>query len=270
MLRFIKRKSPDQGNAKIESGVATNVGLVRDINEDSLLRLDIPEFAIPAGIYAVADGLGGHEGGELASQLALNIFSECVTESIRTLGKDSATLFFDYDFVSQMLIDAVQTANTEVYIQAQSKANRMGTTLAAVLVLDSKAYIVNVGDSRVYLLDDTRFHQVTKDHSLVADLVATGAISTDDIYTHPQRNIITRSLGTQNDIEVDVYSEDFKPGVYLVVCSDGLWEMVRDEQMKDIILRSGNVQDACDRLVQAANENGGVDNIAVVIAKAVL
>jgi serine/threonine protein phosphatase PrpC len=265
MIRFFKRKlTPNRINADV--GLATHTGMVRSINEDSITCTDLPKVYIAVKICAVADGLGGYEGGEIASKAALEAFVRSVTESVNKQDKDAKKR--DSDFITNMLIEAVKVANTEVYVQAQSGNRRMATTLAAVLILDTKAYVVNVGDSRVYSLDGDNLRRITADHSLVAELVASGTITPDEIYTHPQRNMITRCLGVQSDVQSDTFIEDFKPGNSLMICSDGLWEMVRDNQIKEIILRSSSAQSACDSLVEEANKNGGVDNISVIIVKA--
>ena len=265
MIRFFKRKLiTNRINADV--GLATHTGMVRSINEDSIICTDLPQVYIAVKICAVADGLGGYEGGEIASKVALEAFIKSVTDSISKLDNDAKKR--DSDFITHTLIEAVQAANTEVYVQAQSGNRRMATTLAAVLILDAKAYVVNVGDSRVYSLDGDNLRRITTDHSLVAELVASGTITPDEIYTHPQRNMITRCLGVQSDVQADTFIEDFKPGKLLLICSDGLWEMVRDAQIKEILLRSSSAQAACDSLVEVANKNGGKDNISVIIIKA--
>ena len=265
MIRFFKRKLiPNRINADV--GLATHTGMVRSINEDSIICIDLPQADIAIRICAVADGLGGYKGGEIASKVALGAFVKSVTESVNKQDKDAKKR--DSDFITNMLIEAVQAANTEVYVQAQSGNNRMATTIAAALMLDTKAYIVNVGDSRVYSHDGDNLRRITTDHSLVAELVASGTITPDEIYTHPQRNMITRCLGVQSDVQADTFIEDFKPGKLLLICSDGLWEMVRDNQIKATLLQSSSAQSACDTLVEAANKNGGKDNISVVIIKA--
>jgi PPM family protein phosphatase len=267
MISFFRRKLfPSRINLDI--GLATHTGKVRKLNEDSMICIDLSKADNSVRACAVADGMGGYEGGEIASKSALEAFGKSLTEAINTLNKDGKKPLFENDFIMRMLIEAVRSANTEVYNQAQSRNNKMGTTIAAALILNEQVCIVNVGDSRVYCLDGDNLRQITTDHSLVAELVAAGTITRDEIYTHPRRNMITRCLGTQSNVEADTFLEDLKAGNAFLICSDGLWEMVRDNQIKDILLQSSNAQAACDRLVEAANENGGVDNISVVILKA--
>jgi serine/threonine protein phosphatase PrpC len=143
----------------------------------------------------------------------------------------------------------------------------MGTTITATVVIADTAYIANVGDSRTYLFSDKGLKKLTEDHSLIARLIAIGIAKPEEIYTHPRKSEIYRSLGNDQDIEVDTFVQRLKPGDCLMLCSDGLWEMVRDEQLAEILRAESHPQAACDKLIQVANENGGEDNIAVIIVK---
>jgi PPM family protein phosphatase len=256
----------------IDTGKATSVGLVRSHNEDSFLLLELSLGGGLEGIYfglaAVADGLGGHEGGEIASDLALRVLARSMVNTvvIPALTADAAAP--DRESVSQRLRESVQQANSEVYAQGQLKHNGMATTLVAAAVVGQTACIANVGDSRGYLLEESSLRQISKDHSLVWEMVEGGKIQADDIYTHPLRSIISRCLGTGPKIEVDLFQQELKPGSSLLLCSDGLWEMVRDNEIQDILLAADSAQSACERLVARANEHGGVDNITVVMLKA--
>lgn len=254
---------------KYDIGWATDNGMVRKHNEDSLLTLELRLLdgfeGISADLYAVADGVGGHEGGEVASSLALRVLTSKVLEFLLLPGLKGEIENVNQGFLSKVLVEGIKIANSEVYSQGQGKNSDMATTLAAVLVIDSTAYIANVGDSRVYSLDGDKLTQVTTDHSLVASLVSAGEITQEEIYTHPQRNIITRCLGTEADVEVDLFTEEVKSGISLILCSDGLWEMVRDNTIKDIVLKAENPQKAYEQLIKTANKNGGMDNISVVI-----
>lgn len=256
---------------KIDVGHASDVGLVRSLNEDSLitLRLVLGEGSrdISFGLYAVADGVGGYEGGEIASNLALRVLAGSIVKSLLLPKLQGELHGLNQELVSQVLIDGVKAANSEVFAQGQVRGNSIGTTLAAALVIEDTAYITNVGDSRVYLLEDEQLRQVTTDHSLVAALVAAGEITPEEVYAHPRRNVITRCLGTRESVEVDLFTEELKPGNSLILCSDGLWEMVRDNEIKDIVLKADNAQAACEQLVELANQNGGVDNISAIVVK---
>ena len=257
--------------AAVQSGKASHKGTVRPLNEDGLLSL---EFSFVAGtegrffgLYAVADGVGGCEGGEIASRLALQVLAESLIDSLLLPALQLSSVNLTRQLVLQRLEDAVKKANNEVCFYGYEKDIDMGTTLAAALVIDSTAYIANVGDSRVYLLNGEQTRRITTDHSLVASLVAAGEITPEEVYTHPRRNVITRCLGMQPDIEVDTFTEELKPGDSLLICSDGLWEMVRDDKISEVLRQSPGPQSACDQLVEVANQNGGVDNISAVVVK---
>jgi len=254
-----------------ESGRASNTGLIRANNEDSLVTFEsFIEWETKIqflGIYAVADGVGGNKDGEVASNLAVRIFAESLIRSLRLPRFKHVKANFTKDSIRRALVEAVGTANEIVYIKGQKKGCRMATTLVALLIINTTAYIVNVGDSRVYIKENNQFKQITKDDSLVAKLVDAGEITPEEIYSHPQRNIITHCLGTQKFLQVTPAMQKLKLGNTLLLCSDGLWEMVRDNEIKDIIAKNHNPQTACKRLVQVANEKGGNDNISVIIVK---
>jgi protein phosphatase len=154
------------------------------------------------------------------------------------------------------------------YGREHSDARGLGSTLTAALIIDGQAYIANVGDSRTYLLRDDMLQRITRDHSLVARLVEAGQIEPEEVYDHPNRNLIYRSLGAgKADVEVDVFTEALRPGDVLLLCSDGLWEMVRDPELERVLLEERDLERACELLVQRANENGGEDNITAVLVR---
>jgi len=264
-----KHTSLESRSLKVEVGKASHKGMVRDHNEDSLVSFELLFYEDATerffGLYAVADGIGGYEGGEIASRLALLVFAENVVGSLLLPGLNSETHRLNQEVALQILTEGVKTANNQVYTQAEQSG--MGTTLAAVLIIDTMAYIANVGDSRVYLLNQGQLRQITNDHSLVASLVAAGEITPEEVYTHPRRNIITRCLGMQPDIEVDLFTEELHPGDSVLLCSDGLWEMVRDNEIQEVAIKADDAQFACERLVKLANQNGGVDNVSVIMVK---
>jgi serine/threonine protein phosphatase PrpC len=245
--------------------------MVRSLNEDGLLSMVLSSLGGPKGmffgLYAVADGVGGCEGGEIASNLALRVLAANTVNSLLLPELMPEAHDLNKEFALQALADGVEAANNEVYIQAQANGNNMGTTLAAALVVNGTAYIANVGDSRIYLLEGEQLRQVTTEHSLVAALVAAGDVAPGEIYTHPRRNIITRCLGAQQNLQVDLFAETLKPGRSLLLCSDGLWEMVRDDEIRDAIVKAQNPKAGCEQLLELANQNGGVDNISVILVK---
>lgn len=256
---------------KIDVGQATHQGMIRSSNEDSLLMLQFrPEGASAVtsfGLYAVADGVGGHHAGEVASNLAIQVLAKSLEKSLILPNLEVAQRGLDKQHISRVLSEAIKSANREVYARGKSEGTDMGTTMAAALIIDTTAYIANVGDSRVYLLEGKQLRQITTDHSIVATLLAAGLITAQEIYTHPRRNIITRSLGIQEDVEVDLFEEKLKNGTSLLLCSDGLWEMVRDDMIKEVLLKATSPQSACEQLLELANRGGGIDNISVLIVK---
>ncbi len=227
--------------------------------------------AAPAGrlwstSFIVADGLGGADSGEVASKLATlttwralhdRVWEPAVSGEPRRRGPCGPGR-------------GRQEANRAVY-QARTEANsEMSTTITLALAIDGRAHVANVGDSRTYLYGAGRLRAVTKDHSLVQRLVNTGQISPAQVYTHPQRNLIYQSIGDRADVQVDLFDLDLHADDRLVLCSDGLWEMVRDEGIEEALLAEPDPQRACDRhLVRHANLAGGEDNISVIIVQAV-
>jgi protein phosphatase len=227
---------------RIVAGVATDTGRVRDHNEDS--------YVVEPPLYAIADGMGGAKAGEVASQLAL--------ETIVDLRRTGETA----------LEDDVRQANRIVFARSEEdpKFAGMGTTLTAVLASAEALHLVHVGDSRAYLLREGRLRQLTQDHTLVDRMVAAGEISRDEADVHPQRNVLIRSLGTEPKIDVDAQDVGLLEGDRVLICSDGLTDMVTEDQIVAILdVTRGNPQDAADRLVRAANRAGGVDNITAIV-----
>ena len=244
---------PDEG-AKLASaagntpepvafGSRTDVGRVREHNEDSL-------FVAPP-LFVVADGMGGHAAGEVASELAIQTIS------------DLAPAYPN----GPMLGMAVETANQVVYKAAQENDRRtgMGTTVTAAMVMGGRLVIAQVGDSRAYLLSGGRLQQLTRDHSLMAEMIEAGQITPEEARVHPKRNFITRALGTAPTVHPDLYELNVSPGDRLLLCSDGLCGMLDDEAITKILGAYRNPQLCADELVNAANEAGGHDNITAVV-----
>jgi len=230
---------------KIEVGSATDIGRVRERNEDSVL-VDPP-------LYVVADGMGGHRGGQVASQVALETMEELGTEG------------------GGSLAEHVHRANRAVWDRSveDEQLSGMGTTLTAARVEGTNALIAHVGDSRAYLLRDGVLRQLTSDHTLVARMVKSGEISEAEADVHPHKNVLTRALGTDEQVEVDEDSIALVDGDRLLLCSDGLTGMVTEDQIQAILENSDQPQQAADRLVKAANRAGGIDNISVVVLDAI-
>lgn len=230
---------------RIEIGSATDIGRVRERNEDSVL-VDPP-------LFAVADGMGGHRGGDVASQVALETMEHLEGERAGSL------------------VDHVRSANRAVWERSlgDERLSGMGTTLTAVRVDGDHIDLAHVGDSRAYLLRNDSLRQLTDDHTLVARMVRSGEITEAEAEVHPHKNVMTRALGTEEEIEVDGESIRLEDGDRLLLCSDGLTGMVTEDQIQAILEASPSPQNAAERLVRAANRAGGVDNISVVVLRAI-
>ena len=246
-------------------------------NEDSTLALVFERvhesLSAPAGVFIVADGLGGHDNGQLASRVAINIIAERVVRELlagpldqeKSEGEAAKPAKLDEDTAVAILHGAVADANDILVQMNQQDKTDMGSTLTGFMVVGDQAYIVNVGDSRTYMVRGGQIYQLTTDHSLVAQLVAGGLIQPEDVYTHPQRSQIFRSLGDKHNVQIDIFKQQIHPGDILLSCSDGLWEMVRNPQIESILNQAPNPQVACSQLLETANTNGGEDNVSAVV-----
>ncbi|SHF20452.1 protein phosphatase [Caldanaerobius fijiensis DSM 17918] len=235
----------------------TDVGNARENNEDGYYIKNDDEFKL----FIVADGMGGHNAGEVASSLAIKSVVDYFEKNYKQLVKD------DYEII-RFIKEAIVEGNSEVFKKAtlNKSMSGMGTTLTLLLIENGKYFIGHIGDSRAYLIRDKKIKQISNDHSLVAELIRQGSITENEARVHPQRNIITRALGTCNDIEIDIVIDEISPGDIILLCTDGLTNMLTDQEILDIV--NDNEPDrACDELIKAANDKGGYDNITVVIAK---
>ena len=225
----------------VKVGAATDIGQVREGNEDSYL--------VVAPLYAVADGMGGHRGGEVASSLAL--------ETVQSL----------FERKEGSLADQVAQANRAVFERSQNDraVSGMGTTLTAALIDGNKVHLVHVGDSRAYLLRGGQLTQLTEDHTLVHRMVVEGEITAEEAETHPHRSILTRALGVDEKVQVDEGDVQVESGDRLLLCTDGLTGMVPEDEIQEIMLEAPDPQEAVDRLVTVANRAGGIDNITAVV-----
>jgi serine/threonine protein phosphatase PrpC len=248
-------------------GYCTDVGQERSLNEDSLLTLDLtPVFrskSATVGLYAVADGMGGHEAGDVASQAAITAVAQMAIRDVLRPAAAGEPL----PDLGEWLTKASQAATKVVYDRRLEVGSDMGTTLVMALFVGDTATVSNVGDSRAYHLKPDGIVQVSVDHSLVERLVATGQITPEEAADHPQKNVIYRVIGDKASVENDIYEQRLAPGEALLLCSDGLDGMVDDDQIWHIWRTSTSPQEASRRLVEAANEAGGVDNITVVIVQ---
>ena len=250
-------------------GRRSDVGSQRELNEDSLLTLEIERVlqseSKPVGLYVVADGMGGHSAGEVASALAINALARSVlTKLMLPVVEEAVEAELDY---GTLLKEACLEANRAVHERARKARSDMGTTLVVALAVGSEAYIANIGDSRAYRVNQREIQQITTDHSLVERLIATGQITKEEARTHPQRNVIYRTVGDKPQVEVDIFHESLKRGDWLVLCSDGLHGLVEDSQIQQTVTTCLHPQEACEELVRLANVAGGDDNITVIALK---
>ena len=250
---------------RISADAQSDVGRKRKGNEDALCLNDEQR------LYVVADGMGGHAAGEVASRVAVDAIAEFVE---LTGGNQEITWPFGLDdtisYEGNRLKTAVRHANTRVIEATRESAEYegMATTVAAVLVDGDIANLAHVGDSRIYLWNGEGIEQLTRDHSWVNEQIENGAISPEQARSHPLRNVVTRALGGRADLVVDIQSRRMEPGNMLLLCSDGLTTMVPDDGIARILRESeGDVARATTALVSEANERGGEDNITVVLLK---
>lgn len=248
---------------RIKSFGYSDVGKRREKNEDSMLVND------EMYLYAVADGMGGHQGGDFASQLT----TETVNETVKALEEDPDTTLQEGgsiktgDFQSYLRY-AIKLSSRRVFDFAHGNPalRGMGTTVVALLFRKNKAYVANVGDSRGYRIRDNEIAQITKDHSLVGEQIRAGILTEEEARGHRLKNIITRSVGFQEDVEADIDIRVVKEGDRFLLCSDGLSNLMHDNEIRDVVATS-SPESAVRKLIDIANERGGEDNITVILAE---
>lgn len=231
----------------------SHIGLVRQLNEDGYA---IAEHIQPFGVAVIADGMGGHLAGEVASSLAV----ETVVKHIET--KPDTENFDPLD----LLAEAMQAANGVVYERSCSSQglSGMGTTLVAAMLSNDRIYLGHIGDSRGYLFHDGVLRQLTDDHTYVNELFKTGKITAEEMIFHPQRNIVTRAVGTDKSVQADLSQLDWAEGDILLLCSDGLTNMVSTSEITEVLLQDTTLEAKVDQLIDRALNAGGADNITVV------
>jgi len=264
---IVNNQNPRYDLQQLISAGGQSVGKQRELNEDSLLALTSTMAGnsgnLPFGLYIIADGMGGHQFGEVASNAA-----------IRTVAGYVLRKFHSYLF--QLKTDTMDESFQEIMLAAVSEAQRAiqreapgsGTTLTAALVLGQQITVAHVGDSRAYFVyPDGRIEAITRDHSLVKRLEELGHISPEEAENYPHRNVLYRALGQGEILEPDIFTIAFPQPAYLMICSDGLWGVVSEQDLVRSINEAPNLQRACQNLVTAANAAGGPDNISVVLAQ---
>ena len=233
----------------------THTGLVRTTNQDSFKKGIINE----AIAYAVVcDGMGGVNGGHIASNMATSVIEKDLSLNIYPL--------ITSEMIKPIIEDAVKNANNKIYRESikDKELNGMGTTCVLALVMNGTAHIINVGDSRAYLIKDKKITQITKDHSIVQELIDFGQITETEAKNHPQKNIITRALGTEKEVVIDYYDFPFEDNIILL-CSDGLSNYLSEEEILKFLSENDNLESACQNMIDAVNNRGGNDNITVVV-----
>jgi len=247
-------------------GIASDVGILRDNNEDACFGMqwhsitvdDRPDF----GLFIVADGMGGHLDGERASGVAVQTLAAEMLDSIYV------PMLKDFNAGSSPTI-------LEALVNASEKANRAvikrvpggGTTLSAVAIVGNLAYLVHVGDSRAYLLHENKIEQLTTDHTLVQRLIEMKELTLEEAEHYPQKNVLYRAIGQNEQLKMERLIRTLPPGSQVLICTDGLWDLVEEDAIRDVTMESSSPQEACDNLVRIANDRGGTDNITVIVFK---
>lgn len=236
----------------------SDVGKLRNINQDAVYYVE--DERLP--IYMVADGMGGHKSGEYASNLSIHVVSRLYNEKREDMisGKLEIPKFIN---------DAFKAANETIVKEGadDESIRKMGTTLTMILLKDGEAYIGHIGDSRAYMIRGGDIVQLTHDHSLVAELLRSGSITESEARVHPQKNVITKALGTDSELNPDIYTKELQKDDILFLCTDGLTNMIEDADIKKRILMATELQEVCVMLTNEANELGGPDNITILMAK---
>lgn len=237
-------------------GAVSDVGLRRINNQDSMFASSDNEFPL----FIVADGMGGHNAGDIASYMA-------VEGIVKYLKNRKAELNSEKN-IKKIIKEAVEDVNDRIYLKSFEVPAYfgMGTTITLAYIYNSKIFIGHVGDSRAYLINNNKIKQITEDHTLVNELIKNGSITPAEAINHPQRNLITRAIGTSCKIEMDFYIVDINKDDVFILCSDGLSNMVGEDTILDVINNNSNdnIDDMCNTLIELAKDNGGKDNITVI------
>ncbi len=232
----------------------TDIGRKRKLNQDCVYTCEVPLGNLP-NLFIVADGMGGHNAGDYASAYTVKAIEREV-------------MMCEEKEPIRIMREAIECANVEIFRKAAAEEDfkGMGTTVVVATVVDDILYVANVGDSRLYLIDE-QIQQITKDHSLVEEMVRIGEIDRSAARSHPDKNIITRAIGASETIEIDFFEVDLKKGDLILMCSDGLTNMIEDEDIRMVVRAQRDVVQIVEELIKVANHNGGKDNIAVIIVE---
>ena len=253
---------------RLSFGQLSDIGMVRSNNQDAAFCMlstaasddDVPDF----GLFIVADGMGGYQEGERASAITVRTVVRHVLEEIFTPMLESRMHEPERPPIADVLREAVQRANKAV----TTELSEGGTTATITVILGDLVYIAHVGDSRAYMITDDGIEQITRDHSLVQRLIELEQLTPEEAAEHPQRNVLYKAIGQSESLEVDTITRRLQPRARLLLCSDGLWNLVSEETINDMVHQYPDPQEVCNRLVKLANERGGADNITVVLVQA--
>lgn len=231
----------------------THIGRRRDMNQDYMYTSTTPVGSLP-NLFVVADGMGGHNAGEYASRFTVDKVVEVISQN----GQQEPVA---------AMKEALTEANSQLLEEAGADPSKsgMGTTVVAATVIGDLLYVANIGDSRLYVIDHEAIRQITRDHSLVEEMVRLGEMDKAAAKVHPDKNIITRAIGVTRELAVDFFEVKLRPEDMILLCSDGLTNMVEDEEIKEIVLEQKNIVEKAEKLINTANENGGKDNITVIL-----
>lgn len=258
---------PEPG-VRLLFGQLSDVGMVRGNNQDAVFSFlssgtsddDLPDF----GLFVVADGMGGHQEGERASSVTTRMIARHVLDEILKPMLERRMNDPDRPGIADILREAVKQANEAVTTEIPDG----GTTATAAVILGDLVHIAHVGDSRAYMITDDGMEQVTRDHSLVQRLIELDQLTPEEAAEHPQRNVLYKAIGQSETLEADTITRRLQPNARLLLCSDGLWNMVLEDTIQEVIKQASTPQDACNQLVKLANERGGPDNITVALVQA--
>ncbi len=231
----------------------THIGRRRDMNQDYMYTSTTPVGSLP-NLFVVADGMGGHNAGEYASRFTVDKVVEVISQN----GQQEPVA---------AMKEALTEANSQLLEEAGADPSKsgMGTTVVAATVIGDLLHVANIGDSRLYVIDHEAIRQITRDHSLVEEMVRLGEMDKAAAKVHPDKNIITRAIGVTRELAVDFFEVKLRPEDMILLCSDGLTNMVEDEEIKEIVLEQKNIVEKAEKLINTANENGGKDNITVIL-----
>ncbi len=237
----------------IKTAYLTDTGKKRELNEDTIYASEKPVGNLP-NLFIVADGMGGHNAGDFASNFTVNTLVEEVEASFE---KNPSIIFQK----------ALNVANLKLrqFASEDAKKRGMGTTVVAATCMGKYLQVANVGDSRLYIINNTTIKQITTDHSYVEEMIRRGNLERENARSNPNKNIITRAVGAKSEVKSDIYVVELKPGDLVLMCSDGLSNMLEDEEIRMVVKRQRDIIEMAEKLIEAANNNGGKDNISVIL-----